>query len=178
MSLTLTKEVLNKYLNPVFVETGTYLGGGVELALSCGFLEVHSIELSEHYYEICRKKFSSRECVHIYPTDSINIGAIMAPINHQCTIWLDGHTIPGNSLTATSDSPTPHCPAIDELRAIATHPIKTHTILIDDMDAFDTPILDSITVADLKRELLLINPLYNFKYENGKVQNDILVAYL
>ena len=32
---------LRKYLHPVFIETGTYTGGGVQKALDAGFEQIH-----------------------------------------------------------------------------------------------------------------------------------------
>ena len=45
---TLPKEVLTKYLNQYFVETGTANGDCVRLALETGFKKVFSIELDEN----------------------------------------------------------------------------------------------------------------------------------
>jgi hypothetical protein len=39
-------ELFQRYLNPVLVETGTYLGEGIRHALAAGFASVRSVELS------------------------------------------------------------------------------------------------------------------------------------
>ena len=40
-------ENFKKYPNPVFVETGSLMGDGIQQALEAGFQKVISIELSE-----------------------------------------------------------------------------------------------------------------------------------
>ncbi|HRI35351.1 MAG TPA: hypothetical protein PLD02_16495, partial [Saprospiraceae bacterium] len=70
------------------------------------------------------------------------------------------------------------CPVLLELEAIKQHSIKTHTILIDDCRFFGTEGFDYITIDQVIKSLLEINPSYQFKYENGYTADDILVAYI
>jgi predicted rRNA methylase YqxC with S4 and FtsJ domains len=48
VSVTLTDEILEKYKknHSVFIETGTYLGGAVSMALEHGFESIYSIDIS------------------------------------------------------------------------------------------------------------------------------------
>ncbi|MBI2810892.1 MAG: hypothetical protein HYX67_08705, partial [Candidatus Melainabacteria bacterium] len=92
-------------------------------------------------------------------------------IDAPATFWLDGHySGPG---TAMGNSNTP---LLEELKHIAQHPIKTHTLLIDDIRLLGAQEMDFITLEELKREILLINPNYEFSFEDGYAANDVLVA--
>ena len=42
------------YPNRIFVETGSFNGDGIQAAIEAGFETIHSIELSEHYYNHCK----------------------------------------------------------------------------------------------------------------------------
>lgn len=71
-----------------------------------------------------------------------------------------------------------YCPILFELEAIAKHPIKTHTILIDDKRLFgtweflDTPLQQVIdTVLD-------INPEYHIQFLDGHVKRDIVAFHV
>ena len=61
---------LEKYLNPVFIETGTYMGSGVHKAIDAGFEEIYSIEIDSKRYESCKKMFKDYPNVHIIQGDS------------------------------------------------------------------------------------------------------------
>jgi len=56
--MPLKENTLILYKNPYFLETGSYLGDGIEKAISAGFQTIISIELSQKYFELCTKKFS------------------------------------------------------------------------------------------------------------------------
>lgn len=179
MSLTLRKSVLNKYHSNHFIETGTYIGGGVDLALECGYQSIHSIEMSDIYYNQCVLKFKGVDSVHLYHGDStVILPHVLGIITDPCTLWLDGHKIPGHKYTSSDGVGWKNCPILFELDAIAAHPIKTHTILIDDLHAFGTPILDWITLDELKTKLEAINPNYILSFEHGQYPHDILVAHI
>lgn len=172
MSMSLPRDTLLKFPGRVFVETGTNSGDGVALALQCGFERVVSIELSDHYFALATARFADDPRVTILHGDS---GAVLAQaiadFREPLTFWLDGHTTPGMSLTAQAP-----CPILQELKAIAAHAIKTHTILVDDVRCFSTPVLDDISVAEIEAAVRAINPAYRITYERGTTDGDVLAA--
>ena len=46
---------LENYLNPIFVETGTYEGNSIKLALGAGFDKIFSIEIDPEYVKKATK---------------------------------------------------------------------------------------------------------------------------
>jgi len=163
--------ILRKYLNHVFVETGTYLGEGVAAALESGFKNVYTIELSMVFYEDAIKKFSKDDRVRLVHGDSSNcLWDVISGIREPITFWLDAHCSLGN--TAKGEK---MCPLIEELSVIAMHPIKTHTILVDDRRLLGSQYMEP-TEDDVVRALIKINPLYQISYEDGATTDDIIVA--
>lgn len=172
MSMSLPRETLLKFRARVFVETGTNNGDGVALALECGFSKVVSIELSDHYFAQAAARFADDPRVTILHGDSgILLAEAIADFREPMTFWLDGHTTPGMPLTAQVP-----CPILQELEAIAAHPIKTHTILVDDVRCFSTPVLDDIAVAEIEAAIRAINRAYRITYERGTIDGDVLAA--
>jgi hypothetical protein len=173
---TLTKAVLSKYLNPYFLETGTANGDCVRLALEVGFKKIFSIELDENLQKENIQKYESfikEEKVALITGDSLQeIKALISKLDKPTTFWLDAHVDSGPTGIKV-------CPLYEELEAIKTSSIKTHTILIDDMRILGTGWGTQINLTEIQSRLLEINPKYNFKFENNTVaSNDILVAYL
>ncbi len=165
-------EMLRKYLNKVFVETGTYKGDGIQLALDVGFEKVHSMEIFEPLYMQSSERFANNYNVKIWKGDtSIHFGTMIKSITEPITFWLDSH------VSGWDSGYNPKCPTplMKELTEIANHPIKTHTILIDDVRLFDEW---GMSVDNIKNLILAINPKYVFKFEDGYVSDDILVAYI
>lgn len=126
-----------RIMNEIFIETGAYVGDGIQAALDLGFKEVHSIELSEKYYNICKDRFNSNKCVTLHRGDS---GVLLSPLIKEIsdrsssgiTFWLDGHY--SSMDTACADS---YCsPIQQELDAIKQNAHPDHVILIDDMKDF------------------------------------------
>lgn len=165
-------EVFQRHLNPVFIETGCFFGAGIENAISAGFPEIHSIELSNHFYTLCKQKFKDNRNVHLHLGDSsIVLKEVLSKISDRTTFWLDGHF----SACDTAKGET-NTPILAELTIISNHPIKNHTILIDDVRLFGTPEFDSIKLDQIIDKIRLINPDYQFSFEDGHVPNDVLVA--
>jgi hypothetical protein len=172
MSMSLPRETLRKFTGQVFVETGTNNGDCVALALECGFQRVVSIELSEHFYRIASERFAGDDRVSILHGDSAAILAdAIQHIDEPITFWLDGHAVPGMSTTAAGK-----CPVLAEIAAIGTHHIKTHTILVDDVSCFGTPVLDDIPIEEVRAAISTINTAYVFSLETGKLAEDVLAA--
>lgn len=165
------KELFQKYMNPVFIETGTYHGDGVQQALDAGFNKVYSIELSRDLHSYCKVRFNHYDNVYLLYGDSGGVLVeLLKTIKEQTTFWLDGHYSGEDTAIGSQNTPL-----LRELEAIREHSIKTHTILIDDLRGWykDTHGFDTL---DLMKKILTINPDYKFTLEDGFISNDILVA--
>lgn len=180
-----TKDVFEKYPNKYFVETGTWVGAGVLMALEVGFQEIHSIELSDYFYSFSVDRFKGLTNVHIWKGDSgVILSDIIAPINEPITFWLDGHWCgddinhPSAGFAAPSYKGDEYTPLMRELEAIKAHPIKTHTIIIDDVRCFETYLFQGLSKKNVIKKIKEINPNYKIVYENGCVPDDVLVAYI
>ena len=169
-----TSEVFQHYLKRVFIETGSFMGDGIQNALDAGFEEVYSIELSPNLFNHCVNRFRDNPHVHLYLGDSSKILAtVLEELEEPVTFWLDGHCSTGNPLTAKGDR---NSPILEELAIIGNHSIKTHTILIDDVRYFGTPEFDNVESNMIIKAVMKINSEYQISYEDGFIANDVLVA--
>jgi len=178
MSTTLSKSVLSKYKNDIFVETGTLWGEAIEVAIECGFKKIYTVDIDPKKVEHSRKKFAKEVKsgqVEVLEGDTFKMFPdILKKIDAPATFWLDAHWDGG----PMGDY---KCPLPFELEALLTHPIKTHTLLVDDRRIFGA--IGSNWGEDLDEELLIeamtdINPDYKISFEDGCVPNDIIVAKL
>jgi hypothetical protein len=126
---TLRWDLLLQFRNDVFIETGTFKGQGILTALQCGFKEIHSIEIDSYFYDMAKERYKENKNVHLHLGDSADVlWSIIEKIEKPITFWLDGHWEPGYTVGRVE------VPIIEELAAIRNHPIKTHSILIDDIN--------------------------------------------
>ena len=162
----INSNLLKQHLRSILVETGSGDGGGIILAKEAGFKVVHSIELSNEYYEITRKRTAHLKGVHLWQGDSaLCLKNIIRGIDEPITFWLDAHfSSPG---TATGIHYDYVDQAVAELEQIAQHPIKTHHILIDDIGHSEK----------LNAAILAVNPEYAISIVEGK-GSKIVVATL
>lgn len=173
----------DRFPNRYFVETGTWEGHGIMGAIIAGcFPEIHSIELSE---ELCQRakvffkdyRFDGKhhDHVHLWQGDSGTVLAdVIQNINAPITFWLDAHFSGLNSAKGAEN-----CPVLRELDCIQRHPIKTHTILIDDVRLFGTNEFDYIPLETVIAKIKQINPAYVIEIADGcNNPRDILVAYI
>ena len=128
-----------KIMNDIFIETGSYMGDGIQAAINLGFKEIYSIELSEKYYNICKEKFKNYSYVHLLLGDSgIVLPKLIKNIKKGITFWLDGHYSSLDTACAKD-----YCSPIQfELMSIKTYYHKDHVILIDDMKDFTQESID------------------------------------
>jgi len=169
--MPIEKEILAKYMNPIFIETGTGKGKTTQKALELGFKKIYTIEIDPGLYMEALNKFNE-DIVRVMFGDSTNLlPEILKEVNEQCTIWLDAHIQSG---VKKADSP---CPLIEEVKIISNHPIKTHTILIDDRRLLSTVRWSNVTEDMIKKAIFNINPgKYKIVYQDGIVKGDIIVG--
>lgn len=176
---TLHKEVLSKYTGDVFVETGTYYGNGVQLALDCGFKKIISVEINPNKVAYSRERFFKEiqdGRVEILEGDTeILFPSIVQKIkkDERAVFWLDAHW----------DGYGPQgikvCPLISEIRAISQHTTKSHTLLVDDRRLFGVETHGwgkTVTEKEVIEEIMKINPSYVIRFENGHILDDIISA--
>lgn len=170
---SLKKEVLDKYTNKVFIETGTQHGYGIDVALESGFEKIYSIDIDSKYHGASSKKFASyieEGRINLLIGDSaIYLEKILENVNEPATFWLDAHADAGIIGKFK-------CPVLAELDAISKHHIKTHTIMIDDRRMFGEVWGQGISEQDVLDKIMTVNPNYIISYENGCEPKDIIVA--
>jgi hypothetical protein len=171
---TLRPEVLAKYPNDMFVETGTFDGSGCMVALQVGFKRIVSFEISVKKFMLCCGRFKDYPQVDLVLGDTmVLLPKLLDTIYWPCTFWLDAH-MPEDGTQHSKDWSS--CPIMHEFAAIKKHHIKTHTIMIDDLNHFRSGVFDHFSEQDLKDALLRINPDYRFVYEDGAGHETVLVA--
>ena len=166
---------LLKYTNNVFIETGTYKGETLDIVLH-KYTEIHSIELSDTFYNNCKNKYMNCPTIQLHKGNSkYDLYNIIEHINTPITFWLDSHW--SNVDNVGCDAET-HCPILYELEQIKRHPINTHTIMIDDIRLMDNEHF-KVTVPEIEKKLYEINPSYILTYYDDYCShNDILVAHI
>lgn len=170
----ITKENLEKYGNgDVFVETGTYLGETVDMVLTTGlYKKIYSIELNDELFSTAQLKYEGNEKVSLKHGDSIDkLKEIVEKLDEPATFWLDAHAS-GHLVGGKSGG----SPVLDELDIIASSPINTHTIIIDDCRLFGSAEWSFVKKEDAIEHLKKINPDYNIYYLDGHIRGDVLWA--
>ena len=152
----------------IFVETGSYMGDQIEMALELGFSQIRSVEITSKYYNHCRERFSKEVLsgkVKLYHGDSANLLADMiGKTKKRIVFWLDAHCSDGE--TGGDDNSNP---LMNEIRAIKnTSSRNDHVIMVDDLRFIrQGKYKDNgqiFTEAALNDLIMSINPKYKFKY--------------
>jgi hypothetical protein len=131
-----------------FVETGTHLGHGVQYALDHGFEYVLSCEFMQDRYQHCMDRFAKNDNVNLYLGTSLEcMPKMLESVNDKACFWLDAYDEGGG------------VPTFEELQLIKDHPIKNHTIVIDDI-----PVYFSDKKEELENLILSINKDYKIEY--------------
>ena len=118
-----------KKINDNFIETGSYLGDGIRLAIESGFENIISIELSENYFNKCKETFKNHQNVNLILGDSYyKLSSILKNNNLRYTYWLDGHYSGGDTANGVLEFPI-----MKELEVILNRNISGEIIYIDDM---------------------------------------------
>lgn len=177
MSLPPGKNILKHFPNPMFIETGSYRGDAIQLALEAEcFSQIRSMDLYQDNVSFCHSRFNLRG--GFYPNMKVIQGDSATDFwkffqhNYQATIWLDAHS---QLFEDEPESANPF-PLLMELAQIANHPVKSHTILIDDILVLTHPDVTGWNRTVIEDALRWINPGYQFTYVANPVRNNLLIA--
>lgn len=149
-----------------FIETGTHIGESVKRAVLAGYKQIMSVEPFDDDYNHCIKKFKENPEVKLFHGYSEDLFAdMMREVNKPATIFLDAHK---NDWFGEGT-----LPLSKELSILKDHPIKTHTIIVDD---YEHQAQGMNCVSNVIIEIDKINT--NYRFEAIRRQNGILVAYI
>jgi hypothetical protein len=113
-----------------FVESGTHLGHTIS-RLHNHFKKLYTVEISEHYYNICKNEFKSFNNVELVLGDSLKVfPEFIKKIDSNAIFWLDGHWSCGN--TGKGDI---EVPLLEEIKIIDSFKKKA-ALIIDDVRLF------------------------------------------
>lgn len=135
MSISLSREMLTKYFNNAFVESGTYDGGGVKRAREVGIAEIYSIELDPVRFKLSQKACEGMPGVHLFEGDTVDVlPAIVSMLKEKATIWIDAHPVGEGDTCKIGKF---RHPLMKELEIIKKYSFRRdHTILVDDRPEF------------------------------------------
>jgi hypothetical protein len=163
---------LNDY--DTFVETGTLLGDTVINLHSC-FNNLHTIELSEKYFNISKNRIDAESIKNInshFGDSSLVVPNLLKNIDLGNTIFfLDGHWSSGDTAQGNKD-----CPLVEECLAIDKfYKGSNLIILIDDYRLFETKLNEDWSAISLEA----IRSCFNkYRIEVESVYDDVLGFYL
>jgi hypothetical protein len=168
----------HSYPNRVLVETGSYLGDGIQAALDAGFAKVISFEIVLDLYQHCKRRFAGDVRVKLVHGSSASLlYDTIKDISEPITFWLDGHYSYGR----TGYDSQYICPLLQELEQIKKHGAY-HTVLIDDRRLLKRiPVPGPSEFFDVDEDTVVtslraINPEYVIRYEYGYVPEDVIAA--
>jgi hypothetical protein len=157
----------------VFVETGTFEGEAIARVRE-RFDEIHSIELSGHYYAQAAERFRDDSQVRLHHGDSSQVLALLKPTleNESVLYWLDAHWCVADESAGEQSQ----CPLLDELAAIGRLN-SSSVVLIDDArlflatpshphEASDWPrfheVIERLFLLSSSHEIMVVNDMIVF----------------
>jgi hypothetical protein len=190
MPIKFDLEKLRKEHNCInYFETGLYDPRREEAsskkALECNFNKVFCIEIRKDWVELGKKIFKKdieSGKYNLYLDDSVNINKYLKSIDfkNKTIFFLDAHVDNSNIKNFKN-----RCPLLEELNGIATIERKDNIILIDDLRIIkklhpwgEKEYGNIDFLHEIKKKIVSINKNYKFSTLNGRIENDVLLAYL
>lgn len=183
--------VQKRYANEVFVESGaTAAGQATASAWEIGYKKIYLIDpnpvLINHAKYLFSTYFDLYPCYRPIPfsnwkpelgliigNPATELKNIIKDIRVPITFFLHSYQ-PNPDETKVKNT------ILLELKQIQEHPLKAHTIFIDNIDLAGTPLFGNITLDAILAELRAINKDYTFIFSNGGLlgrrPNALLIA--
>ena len=169
-------ELFSKYrkYSDILIETGTYLGDGVQCAFDAGYKKVYSCDINFECVSNAKEKFKDKDFIVELKPSEIALKEFLDGIDKPCVIFLDGHAMPKDGHPSTREfghstlsESALTCPLMEELQIIKDHHINEHVILIDDFQCLDTWCFNELSYDDVLDFVSTINPKYKSLLKNN-----------
>lgn len=162
------------YFFDTFIESGT-LTGNTTLEMSNYFQRVHTVELSEYYFNEFQKVLgNNNETITSHLGDSSKVVPdILKTLTNKnnCIFFLDGHWSSGDTGRGEKD-----CPLIEECLGIdKNYKAEKGIIIIDDYRLFGTKINEDW--LEITKESIL-KTFNKFKVTNETVYGDMYILLI
>lgn len=94
--ITITNKLIGSYedftkYSDTYIESGSCMGGSIELALKAGFKTIKSVEAKENFYQHCLDKFRNNKNVQLYFGKSTDMWGTMLEGVGKSVLLLDAH---------------------------------------------------------------------------------------
>lgn len=170
--MTSSVEIFSRFRGDckVLIETGYWMGEGVERAFQSGFEKVYTCDINPDFIASAKEKFKDKNVISEVQESQDFLKKVLSEIDERVVIFLDAHFMPldenrkdlGFGPISVKEGIDP-CPLMKELEIIKNHQIKDHVILIDDFQCFGTWIFDGLEFDDVYEYVKTINP--NYKHQ-------------
>jgi hypothetical protein len=162
----------------VFLETGTFHGGGITKALNQGFKKIISIEIFEPLYienlERFKKEISEDRVKLVLGDSGHVIGKAVEEIEDPITFWFDAH----DQRMSDAGVGDVKCPIIKELTNImqfrSLSRRRLDTLMIDDMRLITNKNVWQVNTGEMYQEIWNYNPDFSLTRVEGHIDHDIL----
>jgi hypothetical protein len=164
--------LIEKYLQPVYVETGCSAGDGIFKAHEAGIRKLYGIEPNNKMYEALLRRTEKMDFTLLRGTSEEHMNRVVQEIDvleQRAIFFLDAHKVG----CCENES----YPLVYELMTICKSIHRDHVIMIDDVMLFGNELPDDKQkVIDMLRT---INRKYKIEYEHSETnRNDVMVAYI
>ncbi|MFA5395407.1 MAG: hypothetical protein WC346_05235 [Methanogenium sp.] len=146
-------DIFRKYKDNIdtFVETGTHYGASVQDAIDLGFKKILSVDINSVFVCICLEKFekeiNSGQVKLFLGNSALIFPKMLEEVTERSMFWLDAHQHANSTV-------------LSELAQLYSHPIKNHTIIIDDIPLY----FIGENKTKLENTIKTINPNYIIEY--------------
>jgi hypothetical protein len=156
----------------IFIETGSYRGDGIQLAIDAGYDEIYSIDNDKANVDYCAQRFDADSRVTLLHGNSPEVlHELLQGVTEPVMFWLDAHS-------QMFEGEEDNYPLLAELVAIQSHHIKNHSILIDDFLMMTHPDVTGWMKEIIISGLSIINSEYHYEYLSNPIKNNVLYAYI
>lgn len=151
-------EIAAKHVSPVWIATVLDQGDILQIGVDAKYAHVVGATTSREDSTYCQERFKGHLLVHVFHGEDIILHEVIRDINVPITFCLDSRSEPAPAL-------------IQELGILKHHRIKTHTILVRNLEMLGTAESGYITYDQVRQAIRLVNSDYRFN-----IDGDVLIC--